>query len=209
MLQNLVFLALLSLLPSKFDQETLPERAARMHIVDDAIITVVDELTCTNQPEDCVRKWHGTRKELAFMLVAQGDKESNFARNVHEGRCFKRQCDPYYVIERGIALVRHRSASPWQLQPNKIFTTEMWEASQHATPEATVIAARQAARKLIGGYAECKSLEGAISHYATGNSCQWKEAGKRVAYFYYLHNSSEEDFIRRAKKIWKTDELPQ
>lgn len=202
-LKTLILLTLLSKEPYSKDTETWQQREDRMEIVASAIIEATDNATCYGKEEEpCEVLWPGSREELAFLLVATAHHESNFAQHIHEGACRTEQgeCDASRMQEFPGGPVKHyaRSLSIWQIQKFDI-PPQDWDKIR-AGVQGTSAAAWHAARRLSSGYRACKSLEGAISRYATGKSCEWKGAAGRVKTLRAMMTSSEDSLQATVEK---------
>lgn len=170
--KNLLALALL-LKPFHMDGETAEERESRYETIAVATEGAVEHVTCTGMwavPE-CTPKWKGKPERLAVLMLSQAYLESGLARHVHEGRCRVKigECD------------HGRARSPWQLQYTELVGEDWWQM-RGSDQRATSIAAIGAATVLSVGLNGCRTLEGAISMYATGKSCRWAGAEPRVRF---------------------------
>lgn len=174
------------------DKETPEERQARLSVIAQAIDDAVGIATCRDsgpsrhgstsrsksngaerESETCKRFWHGSQRELGFLLLGQAFFETRLALHVHAGNCRVQigECDG------------GRSISLWQLQSGYHLPVERWRTLSGTDLESTREAALEAARALARARNFCNgSLEGAIANYATGRSCRWKHAAKRMAF---------------------------
>lgn len=120
----------------------------------------------------CTPLWHGSARSLAFLLLAQAYFETRLAAHIHQGNCRIRlgECDG------------GKAASLWQLQHGPHLSKERWQRLQGDDLAATSLAAYEAARVLSRGRNHCGSQVGAVSLYATGSTCSWEPAKKRVAF---------------------------
>lgn len=166
---DFIFAMLMTLAPYAGDIETEKERAVRLSVIAKAIETSSTTI-----------KWSGSQRELATLLIVQGWSESRFAKHVHEGKCRVKQgeCDA------------GRAVSPWQLHAGYSFRRAEWKSAEGADLKATTVAAKRAAQVLSRGRNFCKSIQGAISLYATGASCRWKGAASRLSLFRRLRGTS-------------------
>jgi hypothetical protein len=154
-------LALLMALPAhRLDREPGEVREERMRVVAEAIEAAVIEAE------------HPEPKELALLLVTTAFFESGLALHVHEGRCNVRagECD------------HGRAKGLWQLHQSPMVPREDWRQLEGTDLESTRVGALYAARILAHYWGKCKTRAGALSGYATGKTCRWKGAPKRVAY---------------------------
>lgn len=188
-----ITLVLLSLQPSYGDMEPWNERTGRMEIVAKAIDEASSKATCSGSFDvaGCERKWPGSKKELALLLVTKGYWESRFAKNVHEGKCRVYECDAHKVNGK----VSHRARSPWQIQKTGLVTPNEYGNMKSSSQESTTLSAEVATRYLAIGMNKCKTIKGAISIYGGANSCNWKGADGRYAFFKTLNGKSEEQFV--------------
>lgn len=171
-----VLLAILLSLPRfHADTETAVEREERLTTIARSIHEASERATCAGAYDapECERLWPGSTKELETLLVTQGFMESRFAQRVHEGRCQVRigECDG------------GRARSVWQLQASGLVPREAWVNLEGTSYERTRAAAWYAIQVLYRARNACGSIEGAISRYATGRSCRWTPAKKRVDFY--------------------------
>ncbi len=178
------------------DQESTEDREVRLNVIAQAIDEAVAIATCRNEnssrerspsqasseskddaekseSQTCKRFWHGTPRELGFLLLGQAFFETRLALHVHAGQCRVEigECDG------------GRAISLWQLHHGYHLPVERWRSLAGTDLESTREAAIEASRALSRGRNFCKgSLEGAVANYATGKSCQWKGAAKRVRF---------------------------
>lgn len=173
------------------DKESTEDREARLGVIAQAIDEAVAHATCRDQkkqgtdsaarasaaeegkPEQCKRLWHGSPRELGFLLLGQAFFETRLALHVHAGQCRVEigECDS------------GRAISLWQLQSGYHLPVERWRRLSGTDLESTRDAAVEAARALGRGRNFCNgSLEGAVASYATGKSCQWKGAAQRIRF---------------------------
>lgn len=149
-----LWLIMMGLGPAYGDNENWVERGVRLWVVAGAI----DDASV-----EC--DYPGSVSELRAALVATGYYESRFSRRIHEGDCLPHECD------------RGKAVGLWQ-------TWSLWFDVEQSRgvgtdADATFISARAAAQALADGRRNCASLRGALSWYATGNSCRWSGARKR------------------------------
>ena len=176
--------------PTGLDPETAEQRTARFEVVAAAVETVSREATCTtlDPVEGCTPWWPAAqRDELAAMLVTLAWWESKFVLRVHAGQCRNDECDALKLSGGGVI---HRARSLWQVQRNpRLVSRTEWVTLLGTSQEATTTAARVAARVLAGGRGRCaKGQERgweapAVASYATGSSCSWSKAPRRVAVY--------------------------
>lgn len=175
------------------DKESPDDRQARLSVIAQAIDDAVGIATCRDSKPSrrgsssrskshveakreaaaCKRFWHGSQRELGFLLLGQAFFETRLALHVHAGNCRVEigECDG------------GRSISLWQLQSNYHLPLERWRTLSGTDLESTREAALEASRVLARARNFCNgSLEGAIANYATGRSCRWKHAGKRMSF---------------------------
>jgi hypothetical protein len=197
-LKALILLALLSRTPYYRDVETWGERESRMTLVGDAVSHAATKATCTGEfGEDAACKpiWGGTPKSLAMLLITQGVAETNLSHLIHDNQCRLSvgECDStrFWSPQKKEYIYRQRSFSLWQIKLYQDISPEDWTLIQEGRP-GTQAAAWAAARRLSGAYSDCGSIPGAISRYATGYSCQWKEAETRYAAYKNLMEASPE-----------------
>lgn len=172
------------------DKESPADREARLGVIAQAIDEAVAVATCREQKpqrrdgneasanqggksDECKRFWHGTQRELGFLLLGQAFFETRLALHVHAGKCRVEigECDS------------GRAISLWQLQAGYHLPVERWKQLAGTDLDSTREAAIEAARALARGRNFCNgSLEGAVASYATGKSCQWKGAAQRVRF---------------------------
>lgn len=177
------------------DKESAEDRQARLSVIAQAIDEAVGIATCRDpatsrraatsrgrsplrsrskrDADECKRFWHGSPRELGFLLLGQAFFETRLALHVHAGRCRVEigECDG------------GRSISLWQLQSSYHLPVERWRTLSGTDLESTRKAAVEAARALARARNFCNgSLEGAIASYATGRSCRWKHAAQRMGF---------------------------
>lgn len=170
------------------DSETEEERFARLHTIAEAISIAAQNAVCmkgapplpelpgdaappsTSTP--CSLLWRGSARELSFLLLTQAYFETHLARHVHEGKCRVNlgECDG------------GKATSLWQLQAGAHLSRSKWEKLSGTTLAATTHAAFEASRALSRGRNYCGSVRGAIGLYATGRTCRWQPAERRVAF---------------------------
>lgn len=177
---TILLLLFLGRTPHHLDDETWLERSARMEIISSAIVKATDRATCYNK-KDCKKIWSKSRKELAFILATTAILESTLSQHVHENRCNLKigECDAVKTINnKGRYVYIQKAFSPWQLQYYKDIPKNEWLKIKEGVP-GTDTAAWHAARRMSSALASCKTIEGAISRYAKGHSCEWAESGYR------------------------------
>lgn len=168
------------------DTETEEERLLRLRTIAEAINIATQNAVCMKDapplPElpgngataktACMPLWRGTPRELAFLLLTQAYFETHLAKHVHEGKCRVNlgECDG------------GKATSLWQLQAGGHLAREKWEKLSGTTLAATTHAALEASRALARGRNYCGNVRGAISLYATGRTCRWQPAEKRVSF---------------------------
>jgi hypothetical protein len=193
-----ILLVLLSLEPSYGDRETWDVRTERMGIIAKAIDDASSRATCSDAYANatCEKKWTGSKKELAMLLVTKGFYESRFAKNVHEGKCAKHECDAVVVNGKVIHLAR----SPWQIQRTPTLVSEAeYKLMSSASLEGTTTSANVATRYLSMGFKTCHTIQGAIAMYG-GAGCTWEGAVGRYGLFNKLMAKKEKDFQQDADK---------
>lgn len=165
------------------DEEPIADRSARLETIVEAIEIASAQAVCADgaqsgedAPQDerseCVPLWSGGRRELSFLLLTQAFFETRLALHVHQGKCRSHlgECDS------------GKATSLWQLQAGGHLPKARWERLAGTSLEATTRAALEAARALGRGRNYCGSVEGAVSLYATGRTCKWEPAKKRVRF---------------------------
>lgn len=178
MLKESLLAAVLSFPSWHGDDEPADDRDARLETIVQAIDLAAAEAVCAGprEPEDqkseCVPLWNGTRRELSFLLLTQAFFETRLALHVHQGKCRSHlgECDS------------GKATSLWQLQAGGHLPKARWQQLAGTSLEATTAAALEAARALGRGRNYCGSVEGAVSLYATGRTCKWEPAKKRVRF---------------------------
>lgn len=180
-LTKALLVLLLGLRAPAGDPEAPEARAARLERVAGAVAAASAEFAGGEAP-----RWPGGEAELAALLVAVGYEETGFAERFHELRCREGECDSYRVAGE----LRFRAKSPWQLHSTRL-TQDEWPLITGADEASTRLAARAAARVLTYGRGSCGSVDGAISIYATGRTCRWKDRAKRVRMFLWLEQRLE------------------
>lgn len=176
-------LAMLLMLPPAYVDRDEEGRQERMGVIADAVSQATERASCSGEyasEKKCVAIWHGEPKQLAALLVTKGWHESRFAKNVHEGRCKKDECDP--KMWRGVLV--HAARSPWQFQRTS-YASDLWKHTKGAGLGATRNAAFVAARILSEGKKRCRSNYGALAFYGI-QQCQWKGARRRYSTFVKL-----------------------
>lgn len=174
--------------PKGADPETAEVRQQRFAVIAESIETAAREATCTtiDPVAECTPWWPAAqRDELASMLVTLAWWETKFIKRVHAGQCRSDECDAL-KLKNGDVL--HRARSSWQVQRNpRIVSKAEWEGMVGTSIEATTTAARVATRVLASSRSRCaKGMETkwehpAVSAYATGFSCSWSRADRRVS----------------------------
>lgn len=192
---------LLSLEPSYGDNESWQDRSARMEIVATAIDDASSRATCSDKYDtsDCKKIWPRDKKSLALLLVTKGFWESKFAKNVHEGKCRKYECDSFTVNGN----LRHRARSPWQIQKTGLVTDAEYAKMNESNLESTTMSANVASRYLSNGMKVCNTIQGTIAIYGGVSSCTWQGAAPREAFYRSLTAMSNEQIFAAAdaKKI--------
>lgn len=198
-LKALILLTLLSLTPHHKDTESWKERVERMEIVAKSVWMASKLATCRGiEDERCQRVWPGSQKALAMLLISQGKHESHFAQHIHENNCRVEigECDAKHTDE-GIV---PQSLSPWQIKLFNDIPKKHWVKIQEGI-EGTQWAAWYAARRLSSAYRACGHIEGAISRYALGRSCEWETAKKRKSTWEKLMQAHPERLKRARDRI--------
>jgi hypothetical protein len=168
------------------DTETEEARALRLRTIAEAINIATLHAVCMKEAppipqlpgegdaeqRPCTPIWRDSPRELAFLLLTQAYFETHLAQHVHEGKCRVHlgECDG------------GKATSLWQLQAGGHLAVSRWEKLAGTGLAATTHAAYEASRALARGRNYCGSLRGAIGLYATGRTCRWKPAEKRVAF---------------------------
>lgn len=172
------------------DTETAEGRAARLRTIAEAINIATLHAVCMKEappfpvlegddaPEGevdanaCKPVWRGSPRELAFLLLTQAYFETHLAQHVHEGKCRVHlgECDG------------GKATSLWQLQAGGHLALSRWEKLAGTGLAATTHAAYEAGRALSRGRNYCGNVRGAVALYATGRTCRWQPAEKRVSF---------------------------
>lgn len=184
-LSEILVVLMLGMPAYHLDKEPEAERRARLEVIAEAVVDASALATCTSPyaRPGCGVLWRGSQRDLALLLVTQAYWESRLAKNIHEGRCRRFECDPH--VNRRTGLLEHRSRTMWQMQYNLLIAEE-WDAMQGATLEATRNAAWAATKLLSRGFLTCRTIAGAISRYAGLGRCSWAGANGRVKHFEQL-----------------------
>jgi hypothetical protein len=183
-----VLLLLLLALPPWWGDRQETGRIARLERIALATNGAVDRATCTNEPEECRPLWSvSERDDLTLLLVALAWHETRLARHIHENRCGRYECGPYFRDGK----LYHASRGPWQLE-RSAFIAEQWDAVQGSDQTSTNAAAWGAVKVLAHGRRRCGTLRGAVSLYATGKRCSWSGADERMRTFRRLQRKAEE-----------------
>lgn len=187
---------LLSLDPSYSDNESWIERTARMEMIATAIDDASSKATCSNEytNSECKKIWNQNKRSIALLLVTQGFWESRFAKNVHEGKCKKYECDSYSVNGN----IFHRARSPWQVQRTGMVTKEEYEKMNAATLESTTMSANVASRYLAIGMKACNTILGTIAIYGGAGFCSWQGAAPREAFYRKINSISDDQIFAAA-----------
>lgn len=197
---------LLSLQPPYGDGETWQQRSDRMAIVAEAIDDASSKATCSDKYESdkkCVRTWSRDKKSLALLLVTMGYWESKFAKNVHEGKCRKYECDPSIAAD---GSVYHKARSPWQIQRTGLVSQDEYKVMNSATLESTVISANVAVRYLVLGMRQCGTIHGSMAIYGGAGSCAWPGVKNREAFYKQLGDKNVDQLnaeIEKQKSLFK------
>jgi hypothetical protein len=168
--------------PKGMDPETAEQRDARFEVIATAIDKVSSMAVCEGRSESCRRVWQGSKQELAAMLVMKGWAESKFMFRVHQDKCHDDECDAH---KHGNSIV-HRSKSLWQVQASRAVPASEWITIGGTDLESTKRAAWAASKILAAARGRCSpgAARGwempTISGYATGFSCRWSKAPKRL-----------------------------
>jgi hypothetical protein len=183
---------LMSIQPWYGDQESWDDRQARMTLVAQGIDDASSRMTCSDafKIPECKRKWPGSKKQLALLLVTKGWWESKFAKHVHEGNCGPNECDS---VKHPDGTITWKARSPWQIQQMGWVRKGEWEKIDKADQQGTTVAANIAARALAAGYSYCGTIDGAIGTYG-GAGCNWPGATVHRIWFNKQFEKSEETF---------------
>lgn len=194
-----ITLMLLSLEPSYGDKESWEARTERMTVIAKAVDDAASKATCSDSYAipSCEKKWAGSKKELATLLITKGYWESRFAKHVHEGKCRNKECDAIVVQGK----IHHLARSPWQIQrvPSLVSTDE-YKKMNYSTVEGTTVSANVATRYLITGFNSCHTIKGAISMYGGAGCKNNSWATPRYNFFTKLLSKSEETLSQEANK---------
>lgn len=189
---------LLSLQPSYADKETWDQRTDRMRIIASAIDDASARATCEDKYDtpDCKKVWTRGKRSMAMLLVTKGFWESKFAKNVHEGKCRKYECDAHTVNGNLV----HRARSPWQVQRTGLVSKDEYNMMNSSSQDATTMSATVASRYLVMGMNACKTIEGTIARYGGAKDCKWSGASARLSFYESLMRKSNEQFQADAEK---------
>lgn len=171
-------LAVLLLMPrAAYDESEAPTlRRARLAAVAAAIADASERACGRDAPRVL---WRGDPPHLAARLAVLGQRESQYARYVGEGRCAVgpagARCDPHPLT--GVP----RARTYWQLW--QVAAPRVWRLPQGAPLELRE-AAWRAAQLLAGARTRCRGrgvseLAGAYSGYRA-LSCRWPPAVERA-----------------------------
>ena len=160
------------------DTETEQEKLERVNVIANAIDYASDKATCSGEfaTSDCKRVSPFDKITTAALLIQTAKKETNFARNVHEGVCGKFECDSVITKDGEIF---HKARTLWQMHKSDLIKDE-WDIMVGTSQEATNAAAYAAIKILNSGYYSCgKTVQGMYSAYAGVKDCSWKYAKNR------------------------------
>jgi hypothetical protein len=166
-----ILAALLSLPRYAADTETPEARTTRLTTVANSIEDATQRATCSGEfakLAECKKFWPGRQQDLRALLITIGYFETAYAQHVHEGHCRPHECDG------------GRARGLWQVQRHGLVPSAAWERIVGADDYSTQISAYLAAKVLGSDLSKCGTIEGAVSMYATGNSCSWDGAKARV-----------------------------
>jgi hypothetical protein len=188
-----LFAVLISLTPYYTDEqhETDAEREARMKTIARAIADVSSRATCHHQYNEkaCPGIWDGEPEQIAALLITQGYFESRFSYHVQAGKCLDHECDPFTKHD---GTIIHLARSSWQLHNTK-YTRKWWNKMEGIGFKPTWYSAASAAKLLSDSRKSCGTIRGAISKYATGRSCGWKHASKRINLYHNILAKIEQE----------------
>jgi len=183
MLRILLFHLLMSLPPSKYTEESVADREARMHSVANAVADASEALSTGKR-----RVWPGSERDLALVLTTIAWHESGFDADVHAGQCKPFQCDA--VKNRAGDVVRFRAASLWQIHANAFVPQRMWQTlagtDEDSTRRAALVAGRIASvSRNMCAYQHRGGdwLTMTFAAYGTGGACFKESAKLRAATF--------------------------
>jgi len=165
--------------------ETPVQRQDRIGVIAQAIDDASLRAVCGEDwagSDLCTPVWFGERVDLAMLLVTLGWWESRFARYVHAG-----------APGAGGAL------TPWQLEHGEHLPWQRWRALPGLKVVPTTEAAWEASRAISLGMGHCGTVRGAISLYATGQSCSWSGADRRLRTYVHLRSRAEQ--LRHAARV--------
>lgn len=168
-----LILAALMALPGVRDEGHLADVAS-------GIVGATLQATCSGDwasTDDCVPTWRGRPEELAALLITIGYWESKFLARIGKGRCEKWECDAYKGLD---GKIYHRARGYFQVQASTAITMYEWNNMWGSGEYRAFVASSTAARLLGRHHASCKTVQGAISGYATGGRCSWRQAGARM-----------------------------
>lgn len=140
-----VLTALLAVPVSKHDRDVAPE------VKREQIEYVAHGIVSATQATITARKWPGSERELAGLLITVARFESGLALYVHSGNCPRptkpTECDS------------GRARGIWQQQVSSTSSHEAWLALAGLNADSTRFAAHEAARALTRARWMCRSLE--------------------------------------------------
>lgn len=195
---NYITTILLSLQPSYSDGENWEQRTERMTVIAQAIDDAASKSTCTDKyaTVPCTKVWSSDKKSLVLLLVTKGYWESRFAKNVHEGKCRKYECDAYTVNGN----ILHRARSPWQIQRTSLVTKEEYEKMNSSSLESTTLSAIVATRYLALGMNKCHTISGAMSIYGGAKTCNWDRVKERMQFYKILQGKTNDQLDSDVEK---------
>jgi hypothetical protein len=199
-LVNYITTVLLSLQPTYGDGEAWQQRVDRMSIIAQAIDDASSKATCSDKYESdktCVRTWPKEKKSLALLLITMGYWESKFAKNVHEGKCRKYECDPSVSAS---GTVYHKARSPWQIQKTGLVNQDEYKIMNSSSLESTTMSANVAVRYLSMGMKQCGTFHGAMAIYGGAGSCSWPGVNNREAFYRHLLEKTPEQLNNEIEK---------
>lgn len=129
-------LSAIAALPT-FHEDVSPElsqqKEAQAQMIATAVTQAVDEAS----------GWPSSKQELAALMVTIAWHETKFSLRIHDGRCKPLECD------------KGRARGLWQLQAHRSLPKERWLLVAGLNPDATRVAAREAATALVRSRRMC------------------------------------------------------
>lgn len=149
------------------------DRDQRLYSISVAESRAVEHATCSGEwasVEKC-RPIFGDANLAAAFVTVKAKSETDLRKNVHADECKRWECDPKKWRAGGVVQVAPQARSLWQMHRPKTWSDERWEGISGLSQEATDNAAWEAMKMLAGAYGVCGTIEGALTRFATGNTC--------------------------------------